>query len=366
MAKPSVRTSSTSNGSSLTSKLRAAFIAAVVGLSSLGGIYVYWMMRHSLDPGTETYLVKSGSTFRSLARQLYERRAVPEPYTITWIAYLTGRSRQIKAGEYRFRQGITLTELLDQVVAGRVVEYPITFVEGWTFRQLLKALEAAPKLTHTLGGLSPAQVMAKIGHPGLHPEGRFFPDTYYYSLGHTDVHVLTRAFERMQALIKEEWERRDPDLPLSNADEALILASIVEKETGRPDERNLIAGVFVNRLRKGMKLQTDPTVIYGMGTSFDGNIRLKDLRHDTPYNTYTRAGLPPTPIAMPGRASVAATLHPARTPALYFVSRGDGSHVFSATLQEHTAAVTKYQLGGKPRPIDSKAPVSRSATVNRN
>lgn len=324
----------------------AVLIALVVVAA---GAYVIWAWHRPLNPGSELYVLKPGTSLRALARELHERGVIPERHTFFWLGYLTGRSRQLKAGEYQFRPNISAAELLDQVVAGRVVEYPFVLVEGWNFRQVLKALEAAPKLTQTLAGLGPTEIMARLGRPELHPEGRFFPDTYYYSAGHTDVQVLTRALEKMQATMEAEWNNRDEGLPLRSADEALVLASIVEKETSRPEERGVIAGVFINRLRKGMRLQTDPTVIYGLGADFDGNLRLRDLRNDTAYNTYTRAGLPPTPIAMPGRESLAAVLHPEQTSALYFVSRGDGSHVFSATLEEHTAAVAKYQLGGKAR-----------------
>jgi UPF0755 protein len=195
--------------------------------------------------------------------------------------------------------------------------------------------------------------MARLGHPGEAPEGRFFPDTYYYSAGQTDRMILANAYDKMQKMLEQQWAARDADLPFKSPYEALILASIVEKETGRADERELIAGVFVNRLRHGMRLQSDPTVIYGMGDKYDGNIRLKDLMRDTPYNTYTRRGLPPTPVAMPGRDSLHAVLHPAVTDALYFVSRGDGSHVFSATLEEHNQAVIKYQLKGVPRKYEN-------------
>jgi UPF0755 protein len=198
--------------------------------------------------------------------------------------------------------------------------------------------------------------MTRLGHPGEHPEGRFFPDTYYFSAGQNDQAILARAYERMQARLKQEWEGRDPVVPYKNPYEALIMASIVEKETGRAEERRQIAGVFVNRLRRPMKLQTDPTVIYGLGERFDGNLRLRDLRQDTRYNTYTRLGLPPTPIAMPGREALYAALHPAETSALYFVSRGDGSHVFSDTLVEHNNAVIKYQLNGKPKTFSSFPP----------
>lgn len=340
----------------LVSRAGIALLAAMVALVIVGGgFYVLWFWHQPLNPGADTYVLKPGTTLKSLARQLHERHVLREPYTLTWIGYVTGRSRHLKAGEYQFQPGITAGELLDQVVAGRVIEYPLVLVEGWNFRQVLKTLESAPKLTRSLEGLGFAEIMTRIGHPGVHPEGRFFPDTYYYSAGHTDIQLLGRAYEKMQALLKEQWANRDPDLPLKSMEEALVLASIVEKETGRVEERKLIAGVFVNRLRKGIRLQSDPTTIYGLGTSFDGNLRLKDLRQDTPYNTYTRLGLPPTPIAMPGRDAVLATLHPAQTPALYFVSRGDGTHVFSATLEEHNAAVVKYQLRGRTRATGSTA-----------
>ena len=253
--------------------------------------------------------------------------------------------------------------LLDQVVAGRVIEYPVVLLEGWTFRQFLALLAQAPKLTHSISGLTVPAIMERLGHPGEHPEGRFFPDTYYYSAGQTDIMILANAYDKMHKLLQREWEGRENNLPLKNAYEALILASIVEKETGRDDERRLIAGVFINRLRHGMRLQTDPTVIYGMGQTFDGNLRLKDLRRDNPYNTYTRKGLPPTPIAMPGKDALQAVLHPMVTGALFFVARGDGSHEFSSTLEEHNAAVLKYQLKGKPR---KAAPPAASAARERN
>jgi peptidoglycan lytic transglycosylase G len=334
-------------------RVKAAALLIVLALIALAGFYVQWSWRRPLDVGADVFVVKPGTSLRGLARQLNDQHIILEPYTFTWMGYLTGRSRHLKAGEYRFESGINAGELLDRIVAGRVIEYPLIFVEGWNYRQMMRAVQSAPKLAQTLPSPDARELMMRLGHPEMHPEGRFFPDTYHYSLGHTDLQVLARAFEKMQTLLKTEWDNRVADLPLRNIDEALVLASIVEKETGRSDERAAIAGVFVNRLRKGMKLQSDPTVIYGIGPTFDGNIRLRDLRQDTPYNTYTRTGLPPTPIAMPGRESIVAVLHPADTQALYFVSRGDGSHVFSKTLQEHTAAVIKYQLGGRAPGADN-------------
>lgn len=326
------------------------------------GLYLLWAWRHPLHPGADTYELKPGMTLRAFAQELRARGAIPETPSFVLLAYLTGHSRDLKAGEYRFRDGSAAMELLGQVVAGRVVEYPLTLVEGWTFRQMAQALAGAPKLDHTLAGLTPAQIMERLGHAGEHPEGRFYPDTYNYSSNQTDHAILGRAYGKMQERLRQEWEGRDPELPFRNPYEALVLASIVEKETARAEERVLIAAVFINRLRRGMKLQTDPTVIYGLGLSFDGNLRLRDLRRDTPYNTYTRTGLPPTPIAMPGGDSIHAVLHPAPTRALYFVSRGDGSHQFSDTLEEHNRAVTRYQLGGRPQPLSPqpKGRVGRS------
>ena len=332
--------------------MRTRRIRPAIGLlvlSAMAAVYLFWSWNHSLQPGMEIYAVKPGMTLRAFARELSGRGVLPESHSFVWLAYLTGHQRDLKSGEYRFRNGMTARELLEQIVAGRVIEYPVVLVEGWTFRQFLDAIEEAPKLTHTLIGLPPRAIMERLGHKGEHPEGRFFPDTYYYSSGQTELAILANAYDKMQKLLQQEWEKRDNNLPFRDAYEALILASIVEKETGRADERRLIAGVFVNRLRHGMRLQTDPTVIYGMGESFDGNLRLKDLRRDTPYNTYTRTGLPPTPVAMPGKESLQAVMHPVINGALFFVSRGDGSHDFSATLEEHNKAVIKYQLKGKPR-----------------
>ncbi len=325
--------------------LRAA-LAAASALALAAGVYLAWAWHHALDPGTETYVVEAGTSLHAFARTLVARGVLAEPHSFVLLAYVKGVSRELKAGEYRFRPGISAAQLLDQVVAGRVVEYPFVLVEGWNFRQVRQALAQAPKLAQTLSGMSDEEVMAALGHAGEHPEGRFYPDTYFYARGTSDRMILARAYEKMRQRLEAEWANRDPDLPLRNPYEALILASIVEKETALPEERPLIAGVFINRLRRGMRLQADPTVIYGLGEAFDGNLRLDDLRRDTPYNTYTRRGLPPTPIAMPSGNSLAAVLRPAETAALYFVARGDGSHEFSATLEAHNRAVTRYQLGG--------------------
>ena len=339
----------------------------VVALCVIGAGYLFWAWNHSLSPGSEIYVVKPGMTLRAFARELSARDVLPESHSFVWLAHLTGHDRSLKTGEYRFRDGMTASELLDQVVAGRVIEYPVVLVEGWTFQQFLATLAGAPKLTKALSGLPVPAIMERLGRPGEHPEGRFFPDTYYYSAGQTDIMILANAYEKMQKLLEREWEGRENNLPFKTPYEALILASIVEKETGRVDERRLIAGVFINRLRHNMRLQTDPTVIYGLGAAFDGNLRLKDLRRDGPYNTYTRKGLPPTPVAMPGKDALQAVLHPMVTGALFFVARGDGSHEFSSTLEEHNKAVLKYQLKGKARhalPSNSTEVRGQSSTLN--
>ena len=319
-------------------------VAAVVLMALALASYMYWFSNTRLAPQQIIYVVEPGASLRSFTRQLHAQGVLPDAHTLVWLAYLKGQERHLKPGEYRFRKDITPLQLLEQVIAGRVVEYPLTIIEGWTFKNVLDALAAAPRLTHTLQGLKPHQIMASLGYPGMHPEGRFFPDTYYYSTGMSDLLILQRAFQKMDTRLQQEWAQRDTRIPLKHPDEALILASIVEKETGRADERPMIAGVFFQRLRMGMKLQTDPTVIYGMGEQYRGNISLKDLRTRTAYNTYVIKGLPPTPIAMPGGAALHAVMNPAATQALYFVARGDGGHIFSETLAEHNQAVAKYQF----------------------
>ena len=258
---------------------------------------------------------------------------------------LSGQARQIKAGSYEITPGTTPRRLLDMVVRGDQTLKSITLVEGWTFNQVRAALQKAELLTPDSIGLQPEIIMEKLGKPGIHPEGRFFPDTYSYAKGSSDLAVLKRAAKAMDKRLDVAWALRSVDTPLKSPDEVLILASIVEKETGKPTDRTQIAGVFTNRLRINMRLQTDPTVIYGLGDAFDGNLRKRDLLADTPYNTYTRGGLPPTPIAMPGKAALLAAVQPAPTKALYFVARGDGTSQFSATLDEHNRAVNKYIRG---------------------
>ncbi|MFG6449113.1 endolytic transglycosylase MltG [Roseateles sp. BYS180W] len=311
---------------------------------SLGAALAWWLSR-PLDLATPSVelSVEPGQTPREVA-QAWVQAGVQT--RASWLYYwfrFSGDARKLRAGSYEVHTGVTPISLLDKMVRGEEVLEQLRLIEGWTFAQVRQALALAPALKPSTAGMSEAELMAALGRPGQHPEGRFFPDTYTYSRGVSDLTVLKRAHAAMQRRLDAAWAQRSADLPLKNAEEALILASIVEKETGAAADRPLVASVFVNRLRIGMPLQTDPTVIYGMGSSFDGNLRKRDLQTDTPYNTYTRRGLPPTPIAMPGQAALQATLHPARTRALYFVARGDGSSQFSEDLAAHNAAVNKYQ-----------------------
>lgn len=299
----------------------------------------------SLPPGGIEYTVARGATLRDIAAELAGRGIIREALHLRLLGRARGDAHRIKAGEYALNQGLTPAALLDLLVSGKVIEYSLTLVEGWTFKQVLESVRNHPVIVHTLApDAAPDAAMTAIGRAGQHPEGRFFPDTYLFPRGTTDVQMLLRAYDRMAQVLAEEWEARAEGLPIETPYEALTLASIVEKETGKAEERPEIAGVFVRRLEKRMLLQTDPTVIYGLGDTFDGNLRRRDLERDTPYNTYTRAGLTPTPICMPGRDAIRAVLHPADGDALYFVATGDGGHHFSATLAEHNRAVSRYQL----------------------
>jgi UPF0755 protein len=259
------------------------------------------------------------------------------------LARALGKANRIKAGYYILNKSVTPVELLDKLVAGEVSLREIVFIEGWTFAQMRDVLDTQPLVRHDTKDMSEQDVLKSLGVPLTHAEGWFFPAKYYIDAGSSDVSILKRAYDTMQQHLQTAWAERDAGLPYTTPTEALIMASIIEKETGAVAERPLIAAVFINRLRKGMRLQTDPTVIYGLGAQYDGNIRKRDLMADTPYNTYTRAGLPPTPIAMPGLASILAALHPAKSDALYFVAKGNGSHYFSNTLDEHNRAVARYQ-----------------------
>jgi UPF0755 protein len=297
----------------------------------------------AVPPAGINLVVKPGTSLRSVAGELAADGILEHPFYLVALGRYLKLDSRIKAGEYRLVPALNPEQLLRLLTEGKVLQHSITLIEGENFKQMVQRLRQDPVLEHTLASDRAEDVMRAIGYPDLHPEGRFLPETYYFPRGTSDVELLRRAYQDMDSFLHQAWPERDQDLPLDSPYEALILASIVEKETGLARERPRIAGVFVRRLKRGMRLQTDPTVIYGMGDRYDGDIRFRDLREDTPYNTYTRSGLPPTPIAMPGKEAILAALHPADGKALYFVARGDGSHKFSATLKEHNRAVDQFQ-----------------------
>lgn len=327
-----------------------ALLGLTVGLGALWLKFEYDRFTHiPLQMGQKGLhlVIPSGATIHSVATELYQREALEQhPLYLVLLARWKGVARDIKAGEYHIQAGTTLSAFLRQIVAGKVKLYSLTLVEGWTFPQVRKAIQNNPYFQHTLNRqLLASEIMKRLGHPGKHPEGRFFPDTYFFPTDSTDLDFLRRAYQLMTEHLSQEWENRELELPYQSPYDALILASIIERESALSEERPLIAGVLVRRLQRGMRLQTDPTVIYGLGNHFDGNLRRRDLKKDTLYNTYTRSGLPPTPICIPSLGALRAALHPAEGKSLYFVSRGNGSHHFSATFKEHKAAVQSYQLG---------------------
>ncbi len=330
----------------MTRALRKALLLAV-GTALLAAAWLAWFAAHPVELPRSPYefTVRSGMSLKSVARALADEGVVADAHSFWILGRVLGKAAVIRAGTYRVESGITPAMLLDKLARGDVVLVEARFVEGTTLRQWLAQLAGDPRVRQTLAGKTDADLRALIGTGDESVEGWLFPDTYRFSPGSSDVEILRHAHAAMKRRLAQAWAGRDPDLPLASPYEALILASIIEKETGVAAERAPIASVFVNRLRIGMRLQTDPSVIYGMGERFDGNIRKADLAADTPWNTYTRAGLPPTPIAMPGADSLRAALHPARTPYLYFVARGDGTHEFSRSLEEHNRAVARYQLG---------------------
>jgi UPF0755 protein len=323
------------------------FMVAAAGTLAVGAfaaVHASRALRAPLDiPAEGTWLdVDKGAPFWRVTKQLAERGVLEHEWLLKMYARFTGEATRVRAGEYQLSAGTTPLSLLEKLVSGQIYLHQITIVEGWRFDELLTAVRANPAVkASTLDG--PA-IMAALGEPGAHPEGQFFPDTYSFPRGTADVELLRTAHQALRARLDDAWQRRGPDLRIATPYEALILASIIEKETALPSERRLISGVFHERLRRGMRLQTDPTVIYGMGSAFDGNLRRQDLDNDTPYNTYTRGGLPPTPIALPGAASIEAAVEPEITGAVYFVATGrpDGSHYFSATLEQHEQAVRDY------------------------
>ena len=320
----------------------AALLALVLLTASLA-----WWTQQPFGFAAETLdlSIEPGTTPRAVAQAVSDAGVGVNPLLLFWCFRLSGSARQIRAGSYEIERQDSPWSLLQKLVRGEEAVRAFTLVEGWNFRQVREALARADQLKPETRDLSEGEIMARLGQPDVPAEGHFFPDTYTYSKGSSDLAVLKRAARAMDQRLQAAWSLRSADTPLQSAHEALILASIVEKETGRPSDRAQIAGVFINRLRLGMLLQTDPTVIYGLGERFSGNLRKRDLLADTPWNTYTRPGLPPTPIAMPGRAALMAAVQPATTKALYFVARGDGSSQFSATLEEHNRAVNQYLRG---------------------
>lgn len=317
-------------------------------LAAAGGL---WWLQQPLPLATSAsdkepllVTINPGSSAQTVADTLSSSGVNTRSLLLYAWFRLSGQARDIKAGTYELSAGTTPRTLLSKLVRGEQALRSITLLEGWNIRQVLQAVRSSTDLTQDMEGLSQNDIMALIGYPGRHPEGRFFPDTYRVVTRAPASSVLKQAAQAMEQRLAKAWEQRDPASPLRSADEALVLASIIEKETGLESDRRRIGGVFSNRLRIGMRLQTDPAVIYGLGERFDGNLRRVDLQTDTPYNTYTRAGLPPTPIAIPGTASLMAAVQPMNTNSIYFVSRGDGSSQFSATLEEHNAAVQRYIL----------------------
>jgi len=323
--------------------LRRLTLLVLVGAVVLGGVFVWWM-QHPMAAVAQarTLDVPQGAHLREVARRVAETTET-DSWPFILLVRITGNGSRLRAGTYIVEPGSTPLNVLSKLVRGDVVTSTVTVVEGWTFAQMRAAIAASPDLRHDASSLTDSQLMTELGAPGVAPEGRFFPDTYRFAKGSSDLALYRQAYDAMRHALDAAWAARAQPHPLASADELLILASIVEKETGQASDRPKIAAVFLNRLRTGMLLQTDPTVIYGMGPRFDGNLRRVDLLTDTPFNTYIRAGLPPTPIALPGKAAINAVVNPDTTDALYFVARGDGSSEFSSNLDAHNRAVNKFQ-----------------------
>jgi UPF0755 protein len=328
--------------------LRRLFALIIIALVA-GAAAWWWVTRSPLPLPQQPYAfsVRSGATLRAVAHELTAAGVLRADWTLVLLGRVLGVDRSIKAGNYELPAGTTLAALLAKLSQGDATQTSLTIVEGWTLRDLREALRANAEITQTARDVADPDLMRALGAPQTPAEGWFFPDTYFFSDGTSDVSILARAYRTMQQRLNAAWAARASGLPFTSPYEALILASIVEKETGRGADRPLIASVLINRLQRGMRLQADPTVIYGLGARFDGNLSKRDLDADTAYNTYTRDGLPPTPIALPGQASLDAVLHPPPTPYLYYVSRGDGSSEFSANLPDHNRAVAKYQQIGR-------------------
>ena len=320
-----------------------ALLLLLVGVVA-GGLF-YWANEPLIEAGGKPieFTIQAGSGVRSAMRQVNQAGVPAEPLLLEVLARGSGRANRIKAGSYRLTAGSSPLALLQMLVRGDTIQESITIIEGWTFSQMRALLSKHEGLKKDALALEDTQLLARLGVDYPYAEGLFYPDTYKFSRGSSDLQIFEQAHGRLKKMLEEEWAKRVEDLPYKTPYEALIMASIIEKETGKPSERDRIAAVFVNRLKRGMLLQTDPTVIYGMGANFDGNIRKQDLLTDTPYNTYKRVGLPPSPIALPGRAALQAALNPAKTNDLYFVARGDGTSQFSENLADHNKAVNQYQ-----------------------
>lgn len=321
------------------------FLLTLIAICILGALLAYYAASPlRLQPNSQEIVIQPNSGLKSIANQLVEQGVLTEPWRFIIIAKLLNKEKNLQAGNYTLNRNVTPYQLLLSLNHGKATQGSATFIEGRTFQQMRDRIKKNDAIKQTITVLSEPEILKLMGSEYSIAEGLFFPDTYYFDRNTTDTVILKRSYDAMQSKLKVAWERREAGLPYKNSYEALIMASIVEKETGKASERPMIAGVFINRLRIGMRLQTDPTVIYGMGAQYNGNIRKKDLLTDTPYNTYTRNGLPPSPIAMPGMAAIEAALHPEKTKALYFVGKGDGSHAFSNNLEDHNLAVVKYQL----------------------
>ncbi|MEO7493919.1 MAG: endolytic transglycosylase MltG [Massilia sp.] len=324
--------------------IKKIILTAVVVSVAAGSAFSYWTKQPiSMNPTPIEFTITPGSSVGAASQQIAAAGVPMNPFLFSMLARVTQKSSRIKAGSYELKAGTTPRRLIDQLVRGEFAQESLTIIEGWTFKQMRQAIAAHAGLKHDTAGLSDRELMARISTEFKEPEGLFFPDTYLFAKGSSELQIFKQAHTMLVNRLSSAWEKRDPSLPYTTPYQALVMASIVEKETGQKSERAMIAGVFINRLKMGMLLQTDPTVIYGMGDKYDGKIRKKDLETDTPYNSYTRAGLPPTPIALPGVQSLNAALGPAKTDALYFVARGDGTSKFSGNLTDHNKAVNQYQ-----------------------
>ena len=323
---------------------RLFLLALICAMLLMGAIAYFATHARDISPLPFDFYLKPGSSLKSAAHQMQQAGVLSEDWLFVGLARVLGKAGQIKPGNYQLEHPATPLQLLEMVSKGRVTQSEIAIIEGWSFKQFRAALNATPTLRHDSASLTDTEILQRIGAQEKFAEGLFFPDTYNFASGSSDIAILKRAYQTMQKRLQQGWQARETNLPFETPYQALILASIVEKETGAKRDRGTIAAVFINRMRKGMRLQTDPTVIYGMGEKFDGNIRKRDLLKDTEYNTYTRDGLTPTPIALPGWESIQAVMHPAASQALYFVARGDGTSQFSNTLTEHNNAVNRYQL----------------------